>query len=144
MRQADGSVGTALLSVSDEGESYRSTSFVFLETIYGGSLIDLFEKVEQLVASHKDAPILEGILDTLLGYYRDLFLLIETGDERTIQHIDKNEWLSRTAQRLSFDQVQAAISAIEEIKQAITQNAHVQLALTVLALRLRTAAGSTS
>ena len=83
------------------------------------------------------------MLDMLLVYYRDLFLLIETGNGDAIQHVDKADWLSQTAQRLSFDKVQSAISAIEEIKQNIIQNAHVQLAMTVLALRLWTVGSAT-
>jgi len=137
VRQADGSVGNALLSVSEEGESNRTTAFEFLETVHDGSLVDVFEKVEQLVAVHKTRPILENMLDLLLGYYRDLFLLIETGNGDAIQHVEKTDWLNRTAQKLSFDKVQSAISAIEEIKKNILQNAQVQLAMTVLALRLR-------
>ena len=103
----------------------------------GSYLVDVFEKVEQLVAVHKTRPILENMLDLLLGYYRDLFLLIETGNGDAIQHVEKTDWLNRTAQKLSFDKVQSAISAIEEIKKNILQNAQVQLAMTVLALRLR-------
>ena len=141
VRQADGSVGNALLSISEEGESSRTIAFEFLETVHDGSLVDVFEKVEQLVASHKNGPILESTLDLLLVYYRDLFLLIETNNGDAIQHVDKTDWLSQTAQKLSFDKIQSAISAIEEIKKNILQNAQAQLAMTVLALRLR-AAGS--
>lgn len=137
IRQADGSISQALTSASKASEIPRSTAFLFLEKVLMGTFFELFEAVERLVASHKDTPVVEEILDILLGCYRDLFLLVTTGDDTAIQHIDKGEWLADMARQLTFEQVESAITTIEEMKQNIIRNVHIQLALTVLALRLR-------
>lgn len=137
VRQADGSLSRALASVSERGAAQRTSVHTFLDTIHSGTLLDIFEQIEQVVAAHKDTPIVEEMLEVLLSSYRDILILLTTQDEAMLQHPDRRDWLSSLASRMSFAQVEAAISAIEETRQAIARNAYLQLALIVLALRLR-------
>lgn len=139
---ADGSVGEALRALSQDGQNRRASAFALIKTVHGGSLLDLFDQIEQIVGSNKEAPVVESILDALLGYYRDLLLTIEMSDQSAIQSVDRNNWIKQVASGLNFEQVHAAIDAIEEVRRALSQNAHIQLALTVLALRLKVAAGT--
>ena len=135
---ADGSVGEALQSLSDDGQNRRDSAFALIETVHGGSLLELFDQIDLVVAANKEKPI----VDALIGYYRDLLLTIEMSDQSVIQSVDRNKWIKQVAAGLSFEQVQTAIDAIEEMRRALAQNAYIQLALTVLALRLKVAAGT--
>lgn len=144
VRQADGSISHGLASVSDGGIERRTAAATFLDTIQSGTMVDAFESVEQLIAMHKETPILEDMLDALLSYYRDLFILRVTQDDATVQNIDRRDWLADLAGRMPVEQIEAAITTIEETRWAITRNAHPQLALTVLAIRLRAYRGQVS
>jgi hypothetical protein len=136
-RQADGSISRALFSASETGGKYRSLAFEFLHTIHHGTMTEVFERVEQLVASHKDTPMIEGILDVLVEYYSDLFRIVVANDHTMITHSDRSDSFIQMADHLTCEHIESAITAIEDIKYHIMRNVHLQLALTALALRLR-------
>ncbi|MBI4551810.1 MAG: hypothetical protein HY710_06040 [Candidatus Latescibacteria bacterium] len=137
VRQADGSLSRALASASERGETLRTTAVAFLDTIHTGTMVDVFDRIDQFLTAHKETPLIEEILDILIGYYRDLFILLETRDDEAVQNLDRRDWLMTLAGQTSAGQVETAIDAIHTIKQALARNAHPPLALTVLALRLR-------
>ena len=52
-------------------------------------------------------------------------------------HIDRLDAMKDISRKFTMEQIEVGIQDIEEIKQSIIINVHPQLALTVLALRLR-------
>lgn len=139
VRHADGSLSQALAAASESGVRQRETAYAFLETVYDGTLAALFEQVETLAGSQKDTPDLEEVLNVLLSLFRDVLLMTVAREaaDALLQHRDRQDWLTRLADRLTPEQAAEAVAAVEEIKRALTHNAHSQLALTTLALRLR-------
>jgi len=136
-RQADGSLSLAILRSAPEGERLYEKAAAFLESVHADNALGLFDAVEQLAAAHKEQPVVERLIDIMLRYYRDLFLLIVDPSITDIIHTDREAWLRQTAARLAPEQVETGIRALEAAKRDIARNAHLQLALTVLALRLR-------
>ena len=136
-RQADGSLSGALARVSVQGEKPEEMAFSFFQSIHGGDLLALFEAVETVTAAHKVQPMIEALLDMLIEYYRELFLLKVTPDTSELFHPDRLEVLRPIAQGLSLERIESGISSIEFTKFCISRNAQTQLALTVMALRLR-------
>ena len=136
-KQSDGNLHQALHALSEEGIQCRKDAFSLLASIHGDKPLLIFEKVEQLAAQHRKTPIVEQLLDMLLSYYRDLFMLAVSSNETLVNHIEYLDPMKEIVQRTTMEQIEVGIHDIEEIKQNIIKNAHIHLALTVLALRLR-------
>lgn len=143
-RQADGSIEQALISMSDEGAQCREDAFTLLTCIHGDQPIRIFDIVEHISAMHRKKPIVEQLLEMLLSYYRDLFVLAVASDDSMINHVDRLEAMKTVCEKVPAGQIEIGIKDIEEIRQNIIRNAHPQLALTVLALRLRGVRGRTA
>lgn len=138
-RQADGSLSMAIKHASEEGDLLKQTAADFIACIHAGDALRIFEAVENISAMHKEQAVMEGLFDAMLGYYRDLFVLLAAPDDTDIMHVDRAPWLRQTAERLGLEQVETGIASIETAKYHISRNAHPQLTLMVLALRLRPA-----
>ncbi|MYK97505.1 MAG: hypothetical protein F4014_01460 [Gemmatimonadetes bacterium] len=80
---------------------------------------------------------MEKILDHLLSLYRDLFVLSSANGSPTLSNADCTEPLRERASAMDAEEIEKGIAAIEEARRDIARNAHVQLALLVLVLRLR-------
>ncbi len=136
-RRSEGRLTEALSSMSQMGLKLREEAFDLLECIHDAPPLRLFEKVESLAASHREEPVMEKVLDHLLARYRDLFILSSTGDSSTLSCTDRLVPVQSLASRVSVEDIEQGIDAIEEARRDIARNAHVQLALLVLVLRLR-------
>jgi DNA polymerase-3 subunit delta' len=136
-RLGDGSLGKALAAAAEQGVALRQRTFDLIEQIHRGDPLHLLQTVEELIGLHKSAPILEEMFDLLIGYYRDLLLLSAGAPEQTLTHIDRLAELKQINRTTELERIEKNIRSIEEVKQAIQRNAHPQLALTVLILRLR-------
>ena len=142
-RRSEGRLSEALAARSERGTELREEAFALLEGIHGATPLDLFERVESLAASHREEPVTDRILDHLLALYRDLFILSTTGGSSTLSYTERLAPLRERASGMLPEDIERGISAIEEARRDIARNAHVQLALIVLALRLRLNRGST-
>ena len=136
-RQADGNLSSALARISVQGEKPDEMAFSFFQSIHGGDHLELFEAVEMVTAAHKVQPVVEALLDLLITYYRELFLLKVAPDTPELFHPDRLDVLRPMANGLSLEGIESGIASIEFTKAGISRNAQTQLALTVLALRLR-------
>ena len=136
-RRAEGRLCEALSARSERGAELREEAFVLLESIYDAAPLRLFEQVEALTASHREDPVLDRVLDHLLALYRDLFILATTGGSSTLTHAERVDSLRALASGMDMEEIEHGIAAIEEARRDIERNAHVQLALLVLVLRLR-------
>ena len=141
-RRSEGRLSEALSARSERGAGLREEAFILLECIYDATPLRLFEKVESLAASHRDEPVLDRILDHLLALYRDLFILVTTGGSSTLSYTERVDALRTLASGMDLEVIENGIAAIEEASRDIARNAHVQLALLVLVLRLRLMWGS--
>lgn len=141
-RRSEGRLAEALSAMSEGGLRLREEAFALLECIHDAPPLRLFEQVESLAASHREEPVVEKILDHLLELYRDLFILSATGDSSTLSSPERQVPLQALASRMNVLDVEQGIAAIEEARRGIALNAHVQLALLVLVLRLRLNRGS--
>ncbi len=135
--RSEGRLSEALAARSEQGSRIREDAFALLECIYDGTPLSLFEQVESLAASHREEPVAEKILDHLLSLYRDLFVLSSASGFHTLSNADRTEPLRERASGLNAEEIEQGIAAIEEARRDIARNAHVQLALLVLILRLR-------
>ncbi len=141
-RRSQGGLAEALSAMSDRGVRLREEAFALLECIHEAPPLRLFEKVESLAAAHREEPVMEQILDLLLELYRDLFILSTTGPSSTVSYTDRLAPVKALAEGMNIEDIEKGIGAIEEARRAIARNAHVQLALLVLVLRLRLNRGS--
>lgn len=135
--RSEGRLSEALAARSEQGSRIREDAFALLECIYDGTPLSLFEQVETLSASHREEPIAEKILDQLLSLYRDLFVLSSTSGIPSLSNTDRTAPLRERASGMNAEEIEQGIAAIEEARRDIARNAHVQLALLVLLLRLR-------
>lgn len=136
-KQSDGSLNQALQAMSEEGTVIRKEAFSLLECIHGDHPLQIFEMVDHLTAMHRKTPVVEPLLDALLSYYRDLFILTASSKDTMVIHIDRLDAMKDISRKITMEQIEVGIQDVEEIKQSIIKNVHLQLALTVLALRLR-------
>ena len=136
-RRSEGRISEALTASSERGSKIREDAFALLECIYDGTPLNLFEQVESLAASHREEPVGEKILDHLLSLYRDLFVLSSASGSPTLSNADCTESLRERASAMNAEEIEKGIAAVEEARRDIARNAHVQLALLVLVLRLR-------
>ncbi len=141
-RRSEGRLSEALTARSERGAGLREEAFILLECIYDATPLRLFEQVESLAASHRDEPVMDRILDHLLALYRDLFILDTTGGSSTLSYTERVDALRALASGMDLEDIENGIAAIEEARRDIARNAHVQLALLVLVLRLRLKRGS--
>ena len=141
-RRSEGRLSEALTARSERGAGLREEAFILLECIYDATPLRLFEQVESLAASHRDEPVMDKILDHLLALYRDLFILDTTGGSSTLSYTERVDALRALASGMDLEDIENGIAAIEEARRDIARNAHVQLALLVLVLRLRLKRGS--
>lgn len=136
-RRSEGRLAEALATASERGSKIREDAFDLLKCIHDGTPLSLFEQVESLAASHREEPVVEKILDHLLSLYRDLFVLSSANGSATLSNADRTAPLRERASEMNAEEIEHGIAAIEEARRDIARNAHVQLALLVLVLRLR-------
>ena len=141
-RRSEGRLAEALSARSERGVRLREEAFALLECIHEAPPLRLFEKVESLSTAHREDPVMEQILDHLLELYRDLFILSTTGESSTVSYTDRLVPVQALAEGMNIGDIEKGVAAIEEARRGIVQNAHVQLALLVLVLRLRLNRGS--
>ncbi|MCY3556719.1 MAG: hypothetical protein OXH56_15530 [Gemmatimonadetes bacterium] len=136
-RRSEGRLSEALTAGSERGSKIREEAFALLECIYDEAPLSLFEQVESLAASHREEPVVEKILDHLLSLYRDLFVLSSANGSPSLSNADRTAPLRERASAMNAEEIERGIAAVEEARRDIARNAHVQLALLVLVLRLR-------
>lgn len=141
-RRSEGRLSEAMAARSERGTKIREDAFALLECVYDATPLGLFEQVETLVASHREEPVMEKILDHLLSLYRDLFILSLESGSPTLSNADRTAPLRERASGIDVEEIEKGIAAIEQARRDIARNAHVQLALLVLVLRLRMNRGS--
>jgi len=79
---------------------------------------------------------IEDDLQAITLFFRDCLVWKITGEETLIVNRAREDAIKETAQALSREEVKEKISVLKEIKEAVSRNAHLRLALTVMLLKL--------
>jgi DNA polymerase-3 subunit delta' len=93
----------------------------------------LFDQVASLV---EQKPVIQEILDILLVWYRDMYIVHEQGDAGLIANSDALDRLTQAAQQLSESHIRQLFEIVYQTKLDIQRNANLQLALEVMLMSL--------
>lgn len=137
-RFAHGRLGVALNARDNQLLETRNQALKILEAAFAGHAIDFLNYIER-ASKANDRGLITQLLDVLQFWYRDMLIFKETGNRDHLTNIDLIESIEQTAEQLSIKALMESVDIIEEIKYDINRNVHVQLAITVLLLRLRKA-----
>ncbi|RMH72212.1 MAG: DNA polymerase III subunit delta' [Gemmatimonadetes bacterium] len=137
-RLANGSLGEALKAQDHQLVETRNQALQIMDAAFSNQAIEFLTYIEKMGKTRNRNLIIQ-LLDVLQLWYRDLMMMKEFDDADRVANLDQLDRIHRESDRLSMNAVMASIQIIETIKADIRQNVNVQLALTVLLLRLRKA-----
>lgn len=137
---SDGSLGKAIdLYKSDEFKSRRSTALDVIDEIMGGDKLKLLDCVDFF---EKNKEYISDILDFFTIWFRDLLLLMETGEDRYLLNIDKIDNLKIHVNMASYKTIVKSIDTIEETRKNIEKNVNFSLSIETMLLNLQEAVKS--
>lgn len=132
---ADGVIGRALeLLESDQFKEIRDKVIDTVMKLSESNLVDIFD-IYPLFEENKDD--VDSILDIMLIFYRDLLVAGKSGNEKILINSDKKDIILRNVDRFSTGKLLNNITAIEEGRKNIKQNANYQLAIEVMLMKLQ-------
>jgi len=132
---ADGIPGLALkLAASPEFTELREEVFQEFKKLMGKSVTGQFELAKYIISNSDKAEI---ILNLLACFYRDLLVAKKCRDLKVLINSDKEDMIREYSAKISSDRLCRIVEEIEEIRRSIRQNANIELAADVLAIRLR-------
>lgn len=99
------------------------------------------ERLARAETLAKQSEQLPQVLETWLGWWRDL-LWLQNGDDSRITNVDRQDALREYAQCFTMEQAQRTLQALRATARAVTQNVNARLALEVLLLNLPRATSS--
>lgn len=132
---ADGIPGIAIkLASSDEFADLRAAIFQKLHKIMGSSVKGQFDMAKFLISNSDN---IELILNLMTSFYRDLLVSKKCKDLKVLINSDKEDMIKEYCNKMSPEHICSIIEGIEQIRRNIRQNANIELAADVLAMRLR-------
>jgi DNA polymerase-3 subunit delta' len=93
------------------------------------------ERLQRAEALAKKSDDLPELLETWLGWWRDV-LLIQNADGSRITNIDREDALREQAGRFTVEQVESTLKAVRATTRYLTQNVNARLAMEMLLLKL--------
>jgi DNA polymerase III subunit delta' len=130
--RARGSIGRALALLDDPDADARLRVVARLADLGTASAADLSGLAQALGRDQSDV-----VLETAVGWYRDLLGLVVDEPEAALQNVDVAGPLRAAAGRATVAQVLRALEAVCDTIRAVDRNANRVLALETLLLRLR-------
>jgi len=130
-----GCVGRAFAMDTEDTLKKRTELERLLVTLSSGlrDVRILFEHAASLVDQKAD---IQEILDILLLWYRDMYILHEQGDAALVANSDALERLTQATQQLSESHIRQLFEIVYQTKLDIQRNANLQLALEVMLMSL--------
>lgn len=113
----------------------REEALGLLRVALSGNNVDILETVERIWQAGNRESI-QKLLQVLLIWFGDLFLLSESGEKSAIANIDRLEELQAMIAAYQPDQIERWISSTEDILDRLIRNVNPKLALTALLLRI--------
>lgn len=80
---------------------------------------------------------IKEVLDTITGWYRDLLILREGGEETCLINLDRKEELQTKAKTISPLHARKSIELIERTKQSLEHNANLRLSLEAMMMKMQ-------
>jgi DNA polymerase-3 subunit delta' len=136
-RLSRGCLGWAISAAQDPQKlEQREADLEQLQEVYQGGLEERFSYAAELASRfQRDRDAVKEVLFLWLGWWRDLVLIKEGGEEYVLNQ-DQLDRLRRQASQLSTAQTVRFIHALNETLEALDSNANARLALEVLMLDL--------
>lgn len=132
---ADGIPGLAIkLASSQEFIGLREEVFQVIAKLMGKSVTGQFEMAKYLISNADNSEV---ILNLLTCFYRDLLVAKKCKDLKVLINSDKEDMIREYSAKISSERLCRIVEEIEEIRRSIRQNANIELAADVLAIRLR-------
>lgn len=132
---SDGSIGKAInLYESEEFKSRRETALDIIDEVIRGDKLKLLDYVDFFV---KNKEYIREILDFFSIWFRDLLLLVETGEDRYLLNIDKIDILKIHARSVSCEKLGKSIDIVEKTRKNIEANVNFGLGIETMLLNLQ-------
>jgi DNA polymerase-3 subunit delta' len=132
---AQGSIGKAFkLSADKEYFVRREEVLDYLLAISPGKYgDDIFAKVEKMVS---ETDRIEGILEMIKLWYRDILIIKNTGDQKYIVNCDKLEILGKKSQIYSQKMLIDILDYLEQVEEYLMKNVNKRLVLERLYIKM--------
>jgi DNA polymerase III, delta'' subunit len=132
---AEGIPGLAIrLASSEEFSELRNEVFERLKNIMENSIKGQFVMAKYIMDNSDN---IEVILNLITCFYRDLLVSRKCRDQGVLINSDKKDMIKEYCKKITSERICRIVEDIEEIRRNIRQNANMELAADVLAMRLR-------
>ncbi len=130
-----GCVGRAFAMDTEDTLKKRNQLEQVLATLASG-LRDVRIIFDLAASLSEEKANIQEILDILLVWYRDMYILYEQGDAALAANSDALDRLTQAAQQLSRSHIRQLFEIVYQTKVDIQRNANLQLALEVMLMSL--------
>lgn len=132
---ARGNIGKAkLLARNEEFDSIRDDALMLLKHAPEMDISELTAQVKK-VSSYKVE--INDYLDIILVWYRDILLFKATMDPNNLIFKDEIQYIRKVAEKLSYEDVQDIINALDKAKRRLTSNVNFELTMELLFLTIK-------
>ncbi|ADL11596.1 DNA polymerase III subunit delta' [Acetohalobium arabaticum] len=133
---ADGSLGKAIEFIENEDTlTTREIILDELKELNGLDIVEVFELVQKILDYKEE---IDGILESIITFYRDLLLYKGSQKEELLINFDYQEEVIKLSREYTFDELQSIIEEIEQTNNLVQNtNVKLQLALEVMLLNIK-------
>lgn len=132
---SNGIVGKAInIAESNEFKDIREETITIIDEILNSDKVRLFT-LREFFINQKEG--IEGILDLMVTWFRDLLILKELDNHQFIINIDKKSLLTSHSLRLTKNKIYEIIEIINNTKMNIVSNVNYDLAIEVMLLTIQ-------
>lgn len=132
---ARGNVGKAkLLACSEEFENIRNEALSLLRNIREMEIVEVADAIKQIGEYKLDTG---DYLDIIAVWYRDILLFKATKDANGLIFHDEIQYITKVADRSTYEGIETIIDAIDQAKRRIKANVNFDLAMELLMLTIQ-------
>ncbi len=132
---SNGIVGKAInIAESHEFKDIREETITIIDEILNSDKVRLFT-LREFFNNQKEG--IEGILDLMVTWFRDVLILKELDNQQFIINIDKKPLLSSHSMQLTKKKIYEIIEIINNTKMNIVSNVNYDLAIEVMLLTIQ-------
>ncbi len=121
------------LANSSEFTIMREDIQEYIETLLDRNLIDILS-ANSIIDKYKGE--IDSVLDIMINYFRDVMLIKENIDKKTIINGDRITLVQNINKKISYSQVSKIIDIIEDIKKKLRSNCNFNISVQVMALNI--------
>jgi len=132
---ARGNVGKAkLLACSEEFENIRNEALSLLRNIRDMEIVEVADAIKQISEYKLDTG---DYLDIISVWYRDVLLFKATKDANGLIFHDEIQYITKVADRSTYEGIETIIDAIDHAKRRIKANVNFDLTMELLMLTIQ-------